>query len=81
MKTDSSAAKVLAQVNQLTEQETHEISNFERGTCLLIAGKNHVVVKVTASKKEHDLITTSASDLRRIARERMQAANSTTGRE
>lgn len=36
---------------------------------LMVAGANHVFISVKTSKREHDLITTNADDLQRIARE------------
>lgn len=36
---------------------------------MTVAGANHVFISVKTSEMEHDLITTSAGDLRRIARE------------
>lgn len=41
-----------------------------RRTPLLVANTNHVIVGIEASSTEHDLITTNASDLERIAKEK-----------
>ena len=41
-----------------------------RRNALLIANNNHVFITVTASKTEHDLITTNAEDLKRIVKDR-----------
>ncbi len=41
---------------------------------LMVAGANHVFISVKTSPKEHDLITTSADDLKRIEREKAAQA-------
>ena len=56
----------------LTVEEAEEIKSIKRGTCLLAANTNHVFIDIKASKIEHDLITTDAKELRRIALERQK---------
>ncbi len=47
----------------LTQREADSVMSFNRGTVLLMSNSNHVFIDILASKKEHELITTSASDL------------------
>lgn len=51
----------------LSSTELQQVTRFERGEGLLIANTNHILLKVLASNTEHDLISTSAEDLSRIA--------------
>ena len=67
MKTEPKEAATVAKVMNLTEKEVQEISKIKKGTCLLAANTNHVFIDIAASQAEHDLITTDANDLRRIA--------------
>ena len=46
----------------LSEEELYRIKNVKRGTCLLYAGTNHIVVNVEASEKEHEFISTDRKD-------------------
>lgn len=71
MKTEPREASVVAQAMDLTREEAEEIKGIKRGTCLLAANTNHVFIDIKASKTEHDLITTDAQELRRLALERM----------
>lgn len=70
MKTEPREAGVVANAMDLTTEEAEEIKSIKRGTCLLAANTNHVFIDVKASKTEHDLITTDAGELRRIAEEK-----------
>ena len=47
----------------LSEFEMYKILNAERGTCLMYAGRNHLLVKVLASEYEHKFISTDRKDL------------------
>ena len=74
MKMEPREAEVVAETMDLTQSERDEIKKIQKGTCLLVANTNHVFMQVKASNYEHDLITTSADDLRRIAAQRNGAA-------
>ncbi|MBQ9279763.1 MAG: hypothetical protein IJ215_01775 [Clostridia bacterium] len=54
--------KILRENINLSEEETYKIQTIKRGTCLLYAGSNHVVVNIEASKKEHEFISTDRKD-------------------
>ena len=70
MKTEPKEAEVVAQAMDLTSSEMKEIKKLNRGTCLLAANTNHVFIDIKASEAEHNLITTDASELRKLARQR-----------
>ena len=71
-------AEALASVVDITSEEMKQmkVSRAVRPgsdrKMLLLAGSNHVFVSLQASQKEHDLITTNADDLARIARQRQE---------
>ena len=69
MKTEPKEAEVVAAAMDLTRSEMKEIKKLNRGTCLLAANTNHIFIDIKASKAEHNLITTDASDLRKQAQE------------
>lgn len=46
----------------LSEEEVFKIQNAKRGTCLLYAGSNHLYIKIKASLKEHQYISTDRMD-------------------
>ena len=56
-------SKVLKDVVNLSFEEENKIKTFQRGNGLLIAGKNHIVVKVEANNEEYKLITTDRKDM------------------
>lgn len=71
---DKKEAEALASVIDLTTEEMSQLkrTSLKAGgggerRALLVANNNHVFVTIKASKKEHDLITTNAEDLKRIA--------------
>lgn len=72
MKTEAREADVVAKAMDLTASEMDQIKRIHRGTCLLAANSNHIFIDIKASATEHDLITTDADDLRRIAKEKME---------
>lgn len=53
----------LKDVMNLSEMELYKILNLERGTCLMHAGRNHLLIKVQASEYEHKFISTDRKDL------------------
>lgn len=55
--------KKLEEVMNLSEMELFKILNMERGTCLMHAGRNHLLIKVLASEYEHQFISTDRKDL------------------
>lgn len=68
MKTEPTSLKLIEEALDLEQREVEIVQGLERGQALIIGGGNSVAVKVVASKLEHDLITTNADDLRRIAK-------------
>ena len=48
---------------KLSEEEKYRLINLERGTCIMHAGRNHLLLKVQASDKEHEFINTDIKDL------------------
>lgn len=76
LKSEPKEAETLRGVLDLTTAEIERVKMMERGTGLLVANSNHVFIKFQASKGEHDLITTDARDLRRIANEKEAASGS-----
>ena len=53
----------LESVVNLSENEKLKLQSMNRGTSLLFAGKEHVILKIEASKLEHKFITTDRKDL------------------
>lgn len=71
---DKKETEALASVIDLTTEELSQLkkTNLKAGgggerRALLVANNNHVFVTIKASKKEHELITTNAEDLKKIA--------------
>ncbi len=56
-------SKVLKDVVNLSKEEETKIKTFHRGNGLLVAGKNHIEVKVEANSEEYKLITTDRKDM------------------
>ena len=48
---------------ELSEQEKKMIRILKRGECVFHAGREQVLMKVEASKLEHEFITTDRKDL------------------
>lgn len=63
------------ELQQLKKTETRRTSSGKRRSskALMVANNNHVFIDIQASQTEHDLITTDAKELRRIAREKAAA--------
>lgn len=70
MKTEPIEADRIAQNIDLSKQEWSDVKSFDRGTALLLADNNHVVIDVKATPQEHQLITTKREDLLEIVRQR-----------
>ena len=52
----------------LTDEEVMQIVRSGRGQGLLCAGKNRISVEIRASQAQHELITTSRTDLEKRAK-------------
>ena len=63
MKQDTTTIKNVTSQFGLSEYENNFLLTCDKGEALIIADKNHVAVKVVASKKEHPLITTNPSEI------------------
>ena len=72
---DKKEAEAVAKVIDLTSAEMKQLKRTETvsatgkrkaSKALMVANSNHIFINIKASKKEHDLITTSADDLKRI---------------
>ena len=68
-------AEACAKVIDLTSEELKQLQRTEMQSAtgkrkaskaLMVANSNHIFISIKASKTEHDLITTSADDLRRL---------------
>lgn len=55
--------EILKDVMNLSEIEKYKVLNFERGTCLMHAGRNRLIIDVLASEYEHKFISTDRKDL------------------
>lgn len=72
---DKKEADAVAKVIDLTSEEMKQLKRTETQSAtgkrkaskaLMVANSNHIFINIKASKTEHDLITTSADDLKRI---------------
>ncbi len=54
---------MLEKVISISEEEKYRLLNMKRGTSIIHADRNVVMVDVIASKKEHERITTDRNDL------------------
>lgn len=64
--TEPEEARLIQQHYHLTDEEMYLYQDFERGQALLCAGRNRVGVRIDASPREHELITTDPRDLERM---------------
>lgn len=55
---------ILENVMNLSEEERTRLINMPRGTAIMHAGRNTLMVDVISSKKEHQFINTDRNDLR-----------------
>lgn len=53
----------LREVMNLSELELYKVLNIDRGTCLMHAGRNHILIKVLSSTYEHKFISTDRKDM------------------
>lgn len=72
MRQDTTTIKNVALEFHLSEFEQRFLLTCERGEALIIADQHHVAVKVTASEKEHPLITTDPAE---ILKKKHESAN------
>lgn len=70
MRLETVELKLVRESLGLEPHESDLIQNFEKGQALILGGGNSVAVKIVSSPYEHDLISTDAADLRRIAEEK-----------
>ena len=59
---------VLEKVINISEEEKYRLINMKRGTAIVHADRNTLMVDVVASKKEHERITTDREDLEKEIR-------------
>lgn len=67
---ESQEAETVRDIFELSDREMTDIIRFERGTGLVITNSNNVPIKIVASDKEKDLITTDRKRLEELAREK-----------
>ena len=60
---EQNAINTMKEIACLTEEECYRLKNMERGKCLLHADNSHLILKIEASKREHEIITTDRRDL------------------
>lgn len=63
MRQDTTTIKNVVSQFNLSEYESNFLLTCDKGEALIIADKNHVALKVVASKKEHPLITTNPAEI------------------
>lgn len=56
-------ARNLEKIIKVSENEIYRLGNLKRGVCIMIAGKEHLSIKIEASNLEHNFITTDRKDL------------------
>ena len=64
---ESQEAETVRDIFELSDREMTDIIRFERGTGLVITNTNNVPIKIVASDKEKDLITTDRKRLAELA--------------
>ena len=70
----------LEKVINISEEEKIKLVNMKRGTSIIHADKNVLMVDVVASKKEHELVTTDRDDLERIIKEEQNEKDNNSSR-
>ena len=63
MRQDSTTIKNVANEFNLSEFEYNYLLGCDKGDALMLVDQTHVALKITASKKEHPLITTDPTEL------------------
>ena len=67
MKQKEQEAAAVSEHLNLSETERTSLPFYNRGEALVLANRNHAKIKIEGSQIEHDLITTDASELMRLA--------------
>ncbi|MAG59890.1 hypothetical protein CMO96_03835 [Candidatus Woesebacteria bacterium] len=75
MKQSPAAVERVGEVFKLSEGEKQLLLAADVGEGIFFAGSNHVAIRVVASQKEHDLITSKPEDI--LARRSQEAERST----
>ena len=78
MQLEPQEAQTVQDTLNLSDAEIQQTRRFGKGEGLLIANSNHILIEVKSSDMEYDMITTDKDDLKRIAKEKMEAARSKT---
>ena len=60
---------ILEKVMNLSEEERIRLINMPRGTSIIHAGRNTIMVDVISSEKEHKFVSTDREDLKRIEKQ------------
>lgn len=63
MKTEETEIPTITEQLRLSPAESDQLQYFDRGEGLLIANRNHTVIKIVASPVEHAIITTDPDEL------------------
>ena len=66
---------ILEKVINISEEEKYRLINMKRGTAIIHADRNTLMVDVVASKKEHERITTDREDLEKEIRRKNDEEN------
>lgn len=74
MKQSPSTASVVQKTFNLTDWEKELLTGAQVGEGLFFAGQKHVALKVVASDAEHQFITTSPEEIKRIKEEKIKEA-------
>lgn len=84
---DKKEADAVSKVIELTSEEIKQLKQTgaqrtatgkrKATNALMVANTNHIFIRIRASKAEHDLITTSADDLRALAKAQAEAKAAT----
>ena len=61
---------ILKNVMQLSEEEILRVLNMPRGTALIHAGRNRMLIDIVASEKENKYISTDRESLEKLEKER-----------
>ncbi len=60
---------ILEKIMNISEEEKYKLLNMKRGSAIIHADRNVLMVDVVSSKKEHDRITTDRADLEKQVEE------------
>lgn len=71
LKLDKKETKLVQKLLDLSDHEVQQIQHYPQGQLLVCSNQDHVPVQVIASEYEHNLITTKASDLKKMNDEKL----------